>query len=223
MRFLLLDDEKVSRFTLRQMVQSIPGATIHEAGDAVQAREQLALLPAPAVCIFDVRMPGENGLDLLAWVRTQPRYMAWPVLLFTGNEDDATRQQAAKLGVDGYLPKPPEPGSAAQVSALASRFAEDLLPEPRALAQRLGTSTGHLMSYLDALEKQITELGKAADDASRHTIHARCLQVGKALGSRHLVQALQQWQDAAAAIRPEWLRATELVVEGMRERFALAS
>jgi CheY-like chemotaxis protein len=222
MHFLLLDDEKVSRFTLRQLTQSLPGSDIHEAADAAQARAQLAQLPAPAVCVFDVRLPGESGLDLLAWLRAQPRYQALPVLLFTGNEDDDTRQRAASLHVDGYLPKPPDQDSAARISVIAERLAGDLLPEPRALAQKLGTSPGHLVKYLDALEQQIADLGKTDDEPQWQTLYARCLQVGKALGGRYLVQALQQLHGASRDSRSEWLAAAQLALGGMRERLQTA-
>ena len=218
MRFLLLDDEKVSRFTLRQVVQTIPGATIDEAEHAVQARERLAQLTVPAVCIFDVRLPGESGLDLLAWLRCQPRYQAFPVLLYTGNDDADTRQRAASLRVEAYLTKPPGQGSAERIAAVAVRLAEDLLPDPRALAQRLGTSPARLASYIDALEKQIAELGKVADGTDRQTVLAKCTQVAKALGSRYLLQVLQQLQTVAPDCRAEWMAAGRLALGGMRAR-----
>jgi CheY-like chemotaxis protein len=221
MRFLLLDDERVSRFTLRQIVQTVPGALIHEAENAMQAREHLAQLPAPAVCLFDVRMPGENGLELLAWVRTQPRYLAWPVLLFTGNEDDETRNQAAALQVDGYLPKPPDQDSANQVCDVATRFAEDLLPEPTFLAQRLGTGSGRLASYVQALDQQLSVLENPQNEAEWQGTLGKCIQVGKALGSAYLVNMLQRLGNAANEDRFEWLAASRLAVGGMRERLGL--
>jgi CheY-like chemotaxis protein len=218
MRFLLLDDEKVSRFTLSQTVQSIPRAIIEEAENAGQARQCLERLSAPVVCIFDVRLPGESGLELLAWLRKQPRYLAWPVMLFTGNEDSNTREQAAHFRVDGFLPKPPDRQSVGKVAVVAARLAEDLLPEPKNLAQRLGTSHGHLMSYVNALEKKITELTQTASESAWQTELARCRQVATALGSRYLLQTLQKLQSVALDERSEWQAATVLVLGGMRER-----
>lgn len=218
MHFLLLDDERVSRFTLKQLVQSIPGALIHEAADANQAREQLAKLTAPAVCLFDVRLPGESGLELLAWLRTQPSFQSWPVLLCTGNEDNDTRQQAAKLRAEGYLPKPPDQESLQRITSAANRLAEDLLPDPRNLAQRLGASPSRLVSYVDALDNQVAELSKAGNEPAWQAQLGKCMQVGKALGSRYLVATLQQLQTVPAANRPEWLSATKLALGGMRER-----
>lgn len=222
MRFLLLDDEKVSRFTLRQVVQTIPGAIIVEAEHAAQARERLAELTAPAVCIFDVRLPGESGLDLLAWVRSQPRYEKFPVLLYTGNDDADTRQRASNLRVEGYLPKPPDQGSAERVTAVAMRLGEQLLPDPRALAQRLGTSPARLVSYIDALEKQLTDIGRI-DAAAGQAQLAKCSQVAKALGAAYLMQVLQQLQSATDDARQEWLAAAVLALGGMRDRLDDAS
>ena len=216
MRFLLLDDEKISRFTLRQVVQTIPGAVVDEAEHAAQARERLAALTAPAVCIFDVRLPGESGLDLLAWVRAQPRYQAFPVLLYTGYEDEDMRQRAATLHVEGYLPKPPDQGSAQRISSAAVRLADDLLPGPHALAKRLGVSLARLGSYLDALEKQVIELSKTTNDAGSQAALAKCSQVAKALGSAYLGKTLARWQSSAVQDRQEWIAAAMLALGGMR-------
>ena len=223
MRFLLLDDEKVSRFMLRQLVHTIPGAIIYEAENAARARDRLAELTAPAVCIFDVRLPGESGLDLLWWLRGQPRYQAFPVLLFTGNDDEETRRRATSLRVEGYLPKPPDKDSAERVIGVATRLAEDILPDPISLAQRLDTSPSRLLNYVDALGKQLIELGKTSDESVWQNQVSRCSQVANALGSRYLLQILQRLQHAEADDRNDWLSAAALAVGGMRARLSGAS
>ena len=218
MRFLLLDDEKVSRYSLWQLLQTIPSAMIYEAEDAAQARKVLAKLSAPAVCLFDVRLPGESGLELLAWLRQQPRYFGWPAFLVTGNDDADTRTKAAQLRVEGFLAKPPDQHSVERILSISTRFSGDLLPDPLELARRLGTAPGRLGSYVDALQKQINELSKVSEEAAWRAQLSRCVEVSKALGSRYLLQVLRMLETATPAARAEWLAAATFALGGMRDR-----
>jgi two-component system chemotaxis response regulator CheY len=51
-------------------------------------------------------MPGGSGLDLLKFVRSNPRFQKLPFLLLTTENDKDTIMQAIKLGVSAYLLKP---------------------------------------------------------------------------------------------------------------------
>jgi len=60
----------------------------------------------PEVLLLDLRLPRQSGWDLLAALRTNPRFRTLPVLIVSGADDLA--QRARKLNdpwVD-YLPKP---------------------------------------------------------------------------------------------------------------------
>jgi two-component system chemotaxis response regulator CheY len=56
-------------------------------------------------------MPKLNGLQLLQAIRTYPATRITPFILLTGSGDRTVLQQAVKLGVNNYLPKPVQPAA----------------------------------------------------------------------------------------------------------------
>lgn len=59
--------------------------------------------------LFDINLPGMNGLDLLAAIKEDPRSASIPVLLLTGDATKERVTQAANLGIAGYIAKPIDP------------------------------------------------------------------------------------------------------------------
>ncbi len=57
-----------------------------------------------ALVISDIRMPGSDGLEVLAQLRRSEIGVA--VILMTAHSDPALRRRAERLGVDGFLSKP---------------------------------------------------------------------------------------------------------------------
>lgn len=62
--------------------------------------------PLPTLIITDLRMPGQSGLDFLAWKRTRPELSMIPVVVLSGeaSPDDLDRSYA--LGARSCLVKP---------------------------------------------------------------------------------------------------------------------
>lgn len=101
-RILVVDDEPLKRITL-QIELSEHGYEVHEAEDAGAARR---LLDANVydVVLCDVRMPGMNGLDLLAHIkRLQP---TTEVVMMTAYADVPSAVTAIKRGAYDYITKP---------------------------------------------------------------------------------------------------------------------
>ena len=64
------------------------------------------------------------GIDVLKFVRRQPRYKDVPILILTTRGDDASRQTAQQAGATHYMTKPFAPDAlAATVQALLADFA----------------------------------------------------------------------------------------------------
>jgi CheY-like chemotaxis protein len=57
-----------------------------------------------SLVISDIRMPGRDGLEILAHLRHSEIGVA--VILMTAHGDAATRARAERLGVDAFLSKP---------------------------------------------------------------------------------------------------------------------
>lgn len=59
----------------------------------------------PTILLLDLMLPGKNGLEILAELRTMPEIAQTPVIIFSNKDDDAERAKAAALGVTSFLVK----------------------------------------------------------------------------------------------------------------------
>jgi CheY-like chemotaxis protein len=59
----------------------------------------------PDLVIADVMMPEMDGLDLLKAIRGNPSSAALKVIVFSALSDDRTREEARRLGANGYVVK----------------------------------------------------------------------------------------------------------------------
>jgi two-component system, LytTR family, response regulator len=106
LRVMLVDDEKLARQGLRQLLAVHPEVEIvGEAGRALQAAEMLRDLRPEAV-FLDIQMPGMNGFELLATVE------APKVVFVTAHSEHAVR--AFEVHAVDYLLKPVHPARLAQ-------------------------------------------------------------------------------------------------------------
>lgn len=77
--------------------------------DGNQAIEALARR-TPDLVLADIGMAGRNGYEVAEFVRSQPTLSAVPVLLLAGAFEPVDEAQARRVGADGVLTKPFEPG-----------------------------------------------------------------------------------------------------------------
>ena len=115
MKALLIDDERLARNELRRLLAAFPEIQIAgEAGNAKQAREQLAALK-PDLLFLDVQMPGETGMELLESLEPPV-----PHVIFTTAYDEFA-VKAFELNALDYLLKPVDP---ARLAAAIARLHE---------------------------------------------------------------------------------------------------
>jgi two-component system copper resistance phosphate regulon response regulator CusR len=80
------------------------------------------------VAVIDWRMPGAEGIDVVAWARKHDRPTA--LLMLTARDTPADRIQGLDSGADDYLVKPFDFGELlARLRALIRRGRQPLLPE----------------------------------------------------------------------------------------------
>ena len=101
---LIVDDDARIR-TLLQKYLIRNGFMVTAARDAAHARRLFAGLSFDLL-IFDVMMPGEDGVSLTRYIRGTSHV---PVLLLTAKGDPEDRIAGLEAGADDYLPKPFEP------------------------------------------------------------------------------------------------------------------
>ena len=64
--------------------------------------------PVPGLVLLDLKMPRKSGLEVLAWIRSQPRFKRLLVVVFTSSRHDDDLNKAYDLGANSYLVKPVE-------------------------------------------------------------------------------------------------------------------
>jgi CheY-like chemotaxis protein len=65
--------------------------------------------PLPCLLLLDINMPRLSGLEVLEWVRQQPKLKKLPVLMLTSSSHPADMEKARHLKANDYLLKPSNP------------------------------------------------------------------------------------------------------------------
>ena len=103
-RILIVDDDHDVIAVLRHHLVAA-GYGVHHAFDGVDALA-IAVREVPDLAISAVRMPGFDGFGLLAALRANATTRAMPIVILAASGDADCLARAARLGVDGHLPKP---------------------------------------------------------------------------------------------------------------------
>ncbi len=131
MKVLLVDDHTLVRKGLAQVLAfSVPDAVVAEAANADEGVELLRQ-GGIDVALVDIRMPGRDGLELLAEVRaTWPEI---PVIILTSYDNGEYVRAALAHGAAGYLLKDATPEDLAQAIRVGMTGAGNVL-SPRAIS-----------------------------------------------------------------------------------------
>jgi DNA-binding response OmpR family regulator len=62
--------------------------------------------PLPILMLLDLKLPRRSGLEVLEWLRQQPKLKRMPVVMLTSSREHADINQAYDLGANSYLVKP---------------------------------------------------------------------------------------------------------------------
>jgi len=103
-QILLVDDDADVREMLREYL-STHGFDVATADGGVQMREALERC-VPDVVLLDLRLPGEDGLSLLRYLRERH---VLGIVMVTGAGETVDRIIGLEMGADDYIAKPFEP------------------------------------------------------------------------------------------------------------------
>lgn len=78
--------------------------------------------PLPGLILLDLKLPRKGGLEVLAWLRAQPRLRRLPVVILTSSREHGDIAQAYDLGVNSYLVKPGGTQAWQELMALVSGY-----------------------------------------------------------------------------------------------------
>jgi len=158
----VVDDEKNIRRTLR-MVLETEGYAVSEAESGEQALELLQAEPAD-LAIVDVRLPGLDGLSLLA--RARELWRDLPVIVISGHAETPDVVEAMKRGAADFFSKPVdrERVVVSVRNALSRRGLEERVA---ALATRERRFADEMLGKSAAMERLREEIAKVAPTSGR--------------------------------------------------------
>src|SRR5882724_10737681 len=64
------------------------------------------MFPLPCLMLLDLKMPGCDGFQVLAWIRSQRSLRSFPIVVFSSSNLDRDIKQAMELGAAAYSVKP---------------------------------------------------------------------------------------------------------------------
>lgn len=102
-RVLIVEDSTVFRQLFKEALHNLfPSAEVYEATDGAEALLQVQEL-RPNLIFMDIRLPGENGLQLTQKIKA--KYPNITVIILTSYDSLEYREAAIRSGGDAYIPK----------------------------------------------------------------------------------------------------------------------
>jgi two-component system, NtrC family, nitrogen regulation response regulator NtrX len=185
---LVVDDEKNIRRTLRMVLE----AEGYELLEAETAEEGLKLLETEPVDlgIFDIRLPGMDGLTLLS--RARELWRDLPVIVVSGHADTPDVVDAMKRGATDFFGKPVDRDRVlvSVRNALARRTLEEKV---QALSSRERRFSDEMLGESPAMRRLREEIGKVAPTSGRVLI------LGESGSGKELIAAEIHRQSKRAA------------------------
>jgi len=105
-RILVVEDSGAMRALIGTALEGLEEKL--EIDEAESGFAALRMLPRYAydLIVTDINMPDINGLELLSFVKRDPRYRSTPLLIVSSEGSERDREKGLALGADAYLVKP---------------------------------------------------------------------------------------------------------------------
>jgi two-component system chemotaxis response regulator CheY len=107
-KVLIIDDSR----TVRQQVGIVlteAGYEVEEAADGLEGAERIAAMTDLSMVICDVNMPRMNGIDMLTFLKQDPRNDKLLILMLTTEGQPGLIARAKAAGARGWIVKPFKP------------------------------------------------------------------------------------------------------------------
>ena len=139
-RVLVADDQELVRTGLSMILQAQPG--IEVIGQAVDGNEAVALARSlrPDVCLFDIRMPGLDGIEATRMLAGHGVHDPMAVVIITTFDLDEYVFAALRAGAKGFLLK--DAGAELLAQAIRAAARGDALIAPNVTVRLLEAFAG---------------------------------------------------------------------------------
>ena len=175
-KVILIDDEDIIVEGMRRMVKwaEYGCAVVGTAYDAASGSALIRRLH-PDIVFTDIKMPGQDGLTMLAGLHSE--FPEMQITVLTGYRDFAYAQEAIRLGVTRFLLKPSKMNElhealvamTSKLDRLAARSAPACLPEPETEEEPPAAQAGSYLvkravSFMEQHYAQKLTLQEVADE-----------------------------------------------------------
>lgn len=101
---VIIDDNKTTADALLQMLTllRVPARVAYGSSAAISMLSSYT----PSLILLDINMPGVDGLEVLGFLRREPRLIRVPVVVITSDDQPETRTRAFRRGANGIIVKP---------------------------------------------------------------------------------------------------------------------
>lgn len=110
---LIVDDSKSARVVLKRLLESHNLEV--DTAESAEAALQYLIDHRPDVVFMDHLMPGMDGFQAVAAIKSNPDTATIPIMMYTSQEGELYVGQARALGAIGVLPKQVEPVEVSKV------------------------------------------------------------------------------------------------------------
>ena len=102
---LIVEDSATTRALIRAVIDEIGEFDTVEASSGFEA---LKMLPQQDydLIITDINMPDINGLELISFVRNNPRFSHLPIVIVSTERSEEDKKRGMALGATAYVTKP---------------------------------------------------------------------------------------------------------------------
>jgi DNA-binding NarL/FixJ family response regulator len=102
-RVLIVDDQKVSRDSIREVLKLFPNLEVIGEVESGEQAIEFVNKSQPDLVLMDISLPGMNGLECTRVLRG--RYPKIAVFVITSNRPEDYRNSAIDAGASEYIPK----------------------------------------------------------------------------------------------------------------------
>src|SRR3989441_4123861 len=103
-KVLYIEDNRENRMLVRAVLEAA-GYNLVEAEDGLAGIEA-AIREEPALILLDINLPGVDGYEIVAILKSFPNLASTPVIAVTAYAMQGDRQRTLVAGCDGYIQKP---------------------------------------------------------------------------------------------------------------------
>ncbi len=193
MKILLVDDEKIALKALKKRVDWLHyGFTeVFEAQSLTVAREILQKERIDCL-LCDIELPGENGLELIAYVRdTYPDVQS---VMVTCHAEFSYVQQALRFGARDYILKPIDYDELGRLleKLLAERQEKTHQEQTRVLVEKTKQKKADQYEETDSNEVRIRRIKDYIEEHIREKITMRMLADQLHMNEQHLMRIFKK-------------------------------